>query len=285
MLTIEEEVSLSQRIQDWDLSAINKLVEANLSFVVSIAKEYQYNWLPLDDLISEGNFWLIEAAKKFDPTRGFKFISYAVHWIRSYINAALYDKSRIINVPQNQLKLWYAIKKVEKNLSQILHRYPTEQEIYDTLIDKYPHLVNLHRSYKSEHLMQVARPNISEKDILPVSNIACNQIFSIDKDIPGWDNLKMMDTFSFLSQYSEIYSNSFSIEIEDTLWIEVESVLSFLNDSTEKDIIKMFFGLKPYDKAHSYDEIGEKFWKNRETIRLWKNKIISKLKARISHLD
>ena len=133
MITADEETHLTRRIKEGDQEALDKMVRANLRFVVSVAKQYQHQGLPLGDLINEGNVGLIKAAKKFDETRGFKFISYAVWWIRQAIMEALSEKARVIRIPLNQVGVLSKINKAYARLEQDLGRVPSPEEIADEL--------------------------------------------------------------------------------------------------------------------------------------------------------
>lgn len=245
MISPEEEVELAQKIKAGDKNALDRLVKANLRFVVSVAKQYQNQGLGLQDLINEGNLGLIKAARRFDETRGFKFISYAVWWIRQSISHAIADQSRIVRLPVNQLGTVNRIKKEVSRLEQILNRPPTIEEISE-VIELPPDKIN--------EIIKIASRHIS-----------------MDAPINTEDDTNFIDTF-----VSEDAARTDSVLLKESLEHEIGETLSVL-EPREKDLICMFFGI---GKSHEYtlDEIGEKFNLTREGARQVKEKALKKLK-------
>jgi len=245
MISPEEEVELAQQIKVGNKEALDRLVKANLRFVVSVAKQYQNQGLGLQDLINEGNLGLIKAARRFDETRGFKFISYAVWWIRQSISHAIADQSRIVRLPVNQLGIVNRIKKEVSRLEQILNRPPTIEEIAEEI--------------------DIAADKINE-----IIKIASRHI-SMDAPINTEDDTNFIDTF-----VSEDVIRTDSILIKESLEYEIDETLEVL-EPREKELICMFFGI---GKSHEYtlDEIGEHFKITREGARQIKEKALKKLK-------
>jgi RNA polymerase primary sigma factor len=245
MVTPEEEVELAQQIKAGSKEALDKLVKANLRFVVSVAKQYQNQGLGLQDLINEGNLGLIKAAKRFDETRGFKFISYAVWWIRQSISHAIADQSRIVRLPVNQLGAVNRIKKEISKLEQVYNRPPTVEEIAE-VIDLTPDKIG--------EIVKIASRHIS-----------------MDAPINSEDDTNFIDTF-----VSEEITHTDSLLIRESLEKEVKHSLEIL-DERERELICMFFGI---GKSHEYtlDEIGEKFNLTREGARQIKEKALKKLR-------
>jgi RNA polymerase primary sigma factor len=247
MITIEEETRLARRIREGDQAALDKLTRANLRFVVSVAKQYQNQGLPLIDLINEGNLGLIKAAKKFDETRGFKFISYAVWWIRQSILEALSEKSRVIRIPLNQVGVLSKINKTIGKLEQDLERIPTHEEISEVL--DIP-------EYKISETVKTSLKHTSFDAPLGGDSEASAMIeVLINPDSPSADNLL----------------------IHESLRTEIERSLDTL-DPRSKNVIKMFYGI---DQAcpRSLDEIGQKLDISRERARQIKEKGIKKLRV------
>jgi RNA polymerase primary sigma factor len=245
MITPDEEVELAQQIKAGNKEALDKLVKANLRFVVSVAKQYQNQGLGLQDLINEGNLGLIKAAKRFDETRGFKFISYAVWWIRQSISHAIADQSRIVRLPVNQLGAVNRIKKEISRLEQVYNRPPTVEEIAE-VIDLPPDKIG--------EIVKIAARHIS-----------------MDAPISNDDDTNFIDTF-----VSEEVTHTDSILIRESLEKEISHTLDVLDDR-ERELICMFFGI---GKSHEYtlDEIGEKFNITREGARQIKEKALKKLR-------
>lgn len=247
MITIEEETILARKIRNGDQDALQKLTKANLRFVVSVAKQYQNQGLPLIDIINEGNVGLIKAAKKFDETRGFKFISYAVWWIRQSILEALSEKSRIIRIPLNQVGVLGKINKVVCKLEQDLERIPTHEEISAAL-------------------------NILE---CKVSETITASLKSSSIDAPLGGNEESSSMLEVLVNNDSPLADR--MLIQESLKIEIERSLSTL-DSRSKDVIKMFYGIDHICPI-SLDEIGHKLEISRERARQIKEKSIKKLRV------
>ena len=238
LITVEEEVDLAQRIKKGDKEALEKLTRANLRFVVSVAKQYQNQGLSLPDLINEGNLGLIKAAEKFDETRGFKFISYAVWWIRQSILQALAEQSRIVRLPLNQVGSLNKINKAFARFEQEHERTPSPEELADEL----------------------DLPKEKVTDTLRVSG----RHVSVGEDNSLLDVLVNSD--------SPIADRGL---INESLGTEVERALSTLTDR-ERDIIKYFFGIGCSEMT--LEEIGEKFGLTRERVRQIKEKAIRRLR-------
>lgn len=244
LITVEEEVELAQAIKRGDRAALEKLTRANLRFVVSVAKQYQNQGLSLPDLINEGNLGLIKAAEKFDETRGFKFISYAVWWIRQSILQALAEQSRIVRFPLNQVGSLNKISKAFSKFEQENERKPSAEEL-------------------------------SEQLDIPVDKIADSLKVSgrhISMDAPfveGEDN-SLLDVL--VNDDAPIADRSL---INESLQQEIERALSTLTER-ESDIIKMFFGIGCQEMT--LEEIGDKFQLTRERVRQIKEKAIKRLR-------
>lgn len=245
MITADEEVELAQKIRAGDQQALEKLVNANLRFVVSVAKQYQNQGLSLPDLINEGNLGLIKAAKRFDETRGFKFISYAVWWIRQSILQALAEQSRIIRLPLNQVGSLNKIKKASSKLEQEFERLPSADEIAEQL-DLPEH--------KIENALKISTRYISMDAPLKADE---DQVF-LDQYIP--DDVE--DTDEPL--------------MRESLGREIQRSLASLSEK-ERDVINMYYGI---GMSHGYtlEEIGAKFDLTRERVRQIKEKAIRRLK-------
>ena len=244
LITVEEEVELAQRIRKGDRTALEKLTRANLRFVVSVAKQYQNQGLSLPDLINEGNLGLIKAAEKFDETRGFKFISYAVWWIRQSILQALAEQSRIVRLPLNQVGSLNKINKAFSKFEQENERIPSTEELADVL--------------------EITKEKIA--DTLRVSG----RHVSVDAPfIEGEDN-SLLDVL--------VNSDSPNADrglINESLSREIERALATLTER-ERDIIKLFFGIGVQEMT--LEEIGEKFGLTRERVRQIKEKAIRRLR-------
>ncbi len=246
LITPEEEVALAIRIKNGDERALEKLTKANLRFVVSVAKQYQNQGLTLPDLINEGNLGLIKAAQRFDETRGFKFISYAVWWIRQSILQALAEQSRIVRLPLNKVGLSNRISKAYSLLEQEFEREPSAEELASFL----------------------------EMDIEEVRATLGAGIRHVSMDQPlmdGEDNT-LMDVM--------INPNAIGTDFEvlnASLKTEIERSLSTLSER-QKDVIRFFFGIG-IDHALSLEDIGERFNLTRERVRQIKDKAITKLRT------
>ena len=250
LITVDEEVELAQKIKQGDQAALDKLVSANLRFVVSVAKQYQNQGLSLPDLIDEGNLGLIKAAQKFDETRGFKFISYAVWWIRQSILQALAEQSRIVRLPLNQVGSLNKIGKALQRFEQENERRPSPAELAEQLdvpVEKIADTMKVSGRHVSVDAPFVDGEDNSLLDVLP------------NEDSPMAD--------SSLTQ--------------ESLSKEVNRALEQLNPR-ERDILKMFFGIGC--KEMTLEEIGAKFDLTRERVRQIKEKAIRRLKGQKSKL-
>ena len=245
LITAEEEVELAQKIKAGDEKALDKMTKANLRFVVSVAKQYQNLGLTLPDLINEGNLGLIKAAKRFDETRGFKFISYAVWWIRQSILQALAEQSRIVRLPLNKIGSINKINKAYAQLEQKFERPPTAEEIAE-LVDL--SLTEVKQSLKNtgRHVSMDA-PLIEGED----SNLY---------DVMGSDESPSPDTQLMLESLRE----------------EIRRALDTLTPR-EADVVSSYFGLNA-GHAMTLEEIGEKFDLTRERVRQIKEKAVRRLK-------
>ena len=245
LITAEEEVELAQRIKAGDELALEKLTKANLRFVVSVAKQYQNQGLSLPDLINEGNLGLIKAAKRFDETRGFKFISYAVWWIRQSILQALAEQSRIVRLPLNKIGSINKINKTYASLEQKYEREPSADEIANVL-------------------------EISANDVRESQRNSGRHI-SMDAPLVDGEDSNLYDVI--MSGESPNPDDSL---INDSLRTEIERSLTTLTER-EADVIRLYFGLGS-KHAMTLEEIGEKFDLTRERVRQIKEKGIRRLK-------
>jgi RNA polymerase primary sigma factor len=247
LITPEEEVSLAIRIKNGDQKALDKLTKANLRFVVSVAKQYQNQGLTLPDLINEGNLGLIKAAQRFDETRGFKFISYAVWWIRQSILQALAEQSRIVRLPLNKVGLSNRIGKAYSQLEQEFEREPTAEELATFL----------------------------DLDIEEITATLSSGVRHVSMDQPladGEDNT-LMDTMA----NPNAISTDDELAFKASLQTEIERSLSTLSER-QKEVIRYFFGIG-IDHALSLEDIGERFNLTRERVRQIKDKAITKLRT------
>ncbi len=245
LLTTEEEIDLARRIRKGEQTALEKLTKANLRFVVSVAKQYQNQGLSLGDLINEGNLGLIKAAKRFDETRGFKFISYAVWWIRQSILQALAEQSRVVRLPLNRVGALNKIGKAYSNLEQTYEREPSPEEIADAL-DMTPFEVTDTLKMSGRHLSMDAPFNQGEDNRL--LDILHNDLE------PQPDNSLM----------------------SESLKKEVDRALATLSPR-EAEVIRLYFGLN-IEHPLTLEEIGEKFSLTRERVRQIKEKAIRRLR-------
>jgi RNA polymerase primary sigma factor len=245
LITVEEEVELAQRIRAGDRIALEKLTRANLRFVVSVAKQYQNQGLSLPDLINEGNLGLIKAAEKFDETRGFKFISYAVWWIRQSILQALAEQSRIVRLPLNQVGSLNKINKAFSKFEQENERKPSPEELSEILdipVDKIADTMKVSGRHISVDAPFVEGEDNSLLDVM------------INDDSPNADR----------------------VLINESLSKEIERVLAFTLSDRERDIVKKFFGIGVAEMT--LEEIGDEFGLTRERVRQIKEKAIRKLR-------
>ena len=246
LITAEEEVRLAQRIKKGDGEALERLTKANLRFVVSVAKQYQNQGLTLGDLINEGNLGLIKAAQRFDETRGFKFISYAVWWIRQSILQALAEQSRIVRLPLNKIGSINKINKTFSKLEQEFEREPSTEEIATA--------------------MEVSIDDI--KDAMRTSG----RHISMDAPLQQGEDSTLIDVLGDDDQPHPDASL-----ITESLRREVERALSTLTNR-EADVISLYFGLAVGEQPMTLEEIGERFDLTRERVRQIKEKAIRRLK-------
>jgi RNA polymerase primary sigma factor len=247
LLKPNEEVELARKIKQNDIEALQKLVNANLRFVVSVSKAYQHNGLLLEDLINEGNLGLIKAAHRFDETRGFKFISYAVWWIRQSILQAIAEQSRLIRLPLNRIGVLTKIKKTQQLLEQKYDREPTFEEIAE-----YLELAPEEIAYSLKNSRRPVSVNS------PINATANNRIIDILKN----------------HQMSEPDSEV----MEDSLKQEVNEILKTLKDR-EARILQLYYGLNG-ENPHTLEEVGVVFKLTRERVRQIKEKALTKLQSK-----
>ena len=250
LISVEEEVELSQRIREGDEAALQKLITANLRFVVSVAKQYQNQGLSLSDLIDEGNLGLIKAAQKFDETRGFKFISYAVWWIRQSILQAIAEQSRHVRVPLNKVGELNRVNKAQARFEQEHERRASAEELAEELdipIDRISETLKY-----NGHTVSVDAPFAEGED---------NSLLDV---LPNNDTPMADATLN-----------------QESLATEVERVLEQLG-SRERDIVKMFFGIGCPEMT--LEEIGDRFDLSRERVRQIKEKAIRSLRGPRSRL-
>ena len=245
LISAEEEVELARRIKQGDEKALDRLVKANLRFVVSVSKQYQNQGLSLPDLINEGNLGLIKAAQRFDETRGFKFISYAVWWIRQSILQALAEQARIVRLPLNKIGSINKINKTFSRLEQEFEREPSAEEIGIVL-------------------------DIAPKDVKESLRTSGRHV-SMDAPLSQGEDGDMYDLFE--NEDSPTPDKSL---ITDSLRKEIERALTTLTQR-ESDIVNLYFGLNGKHQ-HTLEEIGEEFSLTRERVRQIKEKAIRRLK-------
>lgn len=244
LITVEEEVELAQAIRKGDRRALEKLTKANLRFVVSVAKQYQNQGLSLPDLINEGNIGLIKAAEKFDETRGFKFISYAVWWIRQSILQALAEQSRIVRLPLNQVGTLNKINKALQKFEQENGRRPSPEEL----------------------AFELDMPEEKVAEALKVSG----KHVSVDAPFVEGEDNSLLDVL-----VNEDAPNTDRLLINESLSTEIDRALATLSER-EADIIKLFFGIGCQEMT--LEEIGDKFTLSRERVRQIKEKAIRRLR-------
>lgn len=245
LITPDEEVELAKRIQNGDQRALEKLTQANLRFVVSVAKQYQNQGLSLGDLINEGNLGLIKAAKRFDETRGFKFISYAVWWIRQSILQALAEQSRIVRLPLNRVGALNKIGKELSKLEQEYERLPSASELSESL--------------------EMTVNEVS--DTLKISG----RHLSVDAPFAQGEDNRLLDVLA-----NDETPNPDLELMSESLKVEIERALSKLS-TREAEVIRLYFGI---GREHSLtlEEIGERFDLTRERVRQIKEKALRKLR-------
>jgi RNA polymerase primary sigma factor len=247
LLTPEEEVELAKRIKQGDQAALEKLTKANLRFVVSVAKQYQNQGLSLSDLINEGNLGLIKAAQRFDETRGFKFISYAVWWIRQSILQALAEQSRIVRLPLNKVGSLNKINKAFSELEQEYEREPSPEELAEML-------------------------DIPTEEVETTLGVAARHVSMDAPFVEGEDN-SLLDVL----ENSGTPETDQALEYNESLRREIDRSLSTLTDR-QCDVIKLYFGIG-VEHPMSLEDIGEKFGLTRERVRQIKDKAINKLRS------
>ncbi len=245
LLTPDEEVELAKRIKEGDQIALEKLTKANLRFVVSVAKQYQNQGLSLGDLINEGNLGLIKAAQRFDETRGFKFISYAVWWIRQSILQALAEQSRIVRLPLNRVGSLNKISKTFSELEQKFEREPSPEELADVL-------------------------DVTTAEVVDTMKISGRHV-SMDAPFVQGEENSLLDVLE-----NDGEETPDSGLMDDSLRREVQRALSTLTQR-EADVITLYFGLNG-EHAMTLEEIGEKFNLTRERVRQIKEKAIRRLR-------
>jgi len=245
LITANEEIELAKRIKKGDNIALEKLTKANLRFVVSVAKQYQNQGLSLADLINEGNIGLIKAAKRFDETRGFKFISYAVWWIRQAILQALAEQSRIVRLPLNRVGTLHKIGKISSSLEQQYGREPSANEIAQEL-------------------------ELSEKEVADTLKIS-NSHLSLDAPFSTSEDNSLIDVLE-----DEFQPSPDECLLDESLRVEIEKALDTLTPR-ESEVINLYFGLTQ-EKPLTLEEIGARFSLTRERVRQIKEKAIKRLR-------
>lgn len=246
MMSEEEEVKVAKRIREGDPDALEQLVQANLRFVVSVAKQYQNQGLALNDLINEGNIGLIKAASKFDETKGFKFISYAVWWIRQSILQALIEQPRVVRLPMNKATIYNKIQRAIVDFEQKNQREPSNDELAEMLEMKPDELAVL-RATLTFHL-------------------------SVDTPVGDDDDTTSLDLMT-----DSTMATPDSNLIDESLHDELEHALQALSER-EVEIVKYYFGLNEFNQSYSLDEIGIKMNLTRERVRQLKDKAIRKMR-------
>lgn len=247
LLTPEEEVDLARRIKQGDQEALEKLTKANLRFVVSVAKQYQNQGLSLSDLINEGNLGLIKAAQRFDETRGFKFISYAVWWIRQSILQALAEQSRIVRLPLNKVGSLNKINKAFSQLEQEYEREPSPEELA-TLLD------------------------IDSEEVETTLGVAARHV-SVDAPFVDGEDNSLLDVLENMGTPN----TDSHLAYMESLRREIERSLDTLTPR-QKDVIKLYFGIGT-EHSMSLEDIGDRFGLTRERVRQIKDKAINKLRT------
>ncbi len=245
LISAQEEVELAKKIKEGDQDALERLTKANLRFVVSVAKQYQNQGLSLADLINEGNIGLIKAAKRFDETRGFKFISYAVWWIRQAVLQALAEQSRIVRLPLNRVGTLHKIGKISSSLEQEYGRGPSPDEI----------------------ARELELTAVEVSDTLKISN----SHLSLDAPFSTSEDNSLMDVLE-----DEFQPAPDEALLDESLRLEIEKALDTLS-SREAEVINLYFGLN-HEKALTLEEIGARFNLTRERVRQIKEKAIRRLR-------
>ena len=253
LISADEEVQLAKRIREGDQAALEKLTKSNLRFVVSVAKQYQNQGLSLPDLINEGNLGLIKAAKRFDETRGFKFISYAVWWIRQSILQALAEQARIVRLPLNQVGSLNKINKAFSKLEQEFERTPSAEELAEVL-------------------------DIAEDKVADTMRVSGRHVSMDAPFVQGEENTLLDVLVNGDSPRAD------TLLISESLQKEIERSLSTLTER-ERDVVRLFYGIG-FNHEYTLEEIGDKFDLTRERVRQIKEKAIKRLKhsSRSKHL-
>jgi len=247
LITPEEEVKLAIRIKQGDQKALDKLTKANLRFVVSVAKQYQNQGLTLPDLINEGNLGLIKAAQRFDETRGFKFISYAVWWIRQSILQALAEQSRIVRLPLNKVGLTNRIQKAYSQLEQQFEREPSPEELAEVL-------------------------ELDIEEVRSTIGIGGRHV-SVDTPLSEGEDNTLIDVM----ENTNADRAETNVEHNESLKIDIDRSLQTLTER-QKEVICFFFGIG-VDHPMSLEDIGDRFSLTRERVRQIKDKAITKLRS------
>lgn len=247
LISPEEEVKLARLIKQGDQKALDRLTKANLRFVVSVAKQYQNQGLSLPDLINEGNLGLIKAAQRFDETRGFKFISYAVWWIRQSILQALAEQARIVRLPLNKVGLTNRIQKTYSQLEQEFEREPSAEELAEAL-------------------------GMEIEEVSASMGIAARHV-SVDTPLSEGEDNTLLDVL----ENPNAEKTDGDLDHKESLKIEIERSLTTLTER-QKEVICYFFGIG-VDHPMSLEDIGEKFSLTRERVRQIKDKAITKLRS------
>jgi len=253
LISADEEVQLAKRIREGDQAALEKLTKSNLRFVVSVAKQYQNQGLSLPDLINEGHLGLIKAAKRFDETRGFKFISYAVWWIRQSILQALAEQARIVRLPLNQVGSLNKINKAFSKLEQEFERTPSAEELAELL-------------------------DIAEDKVADTMRVSGRHV-SMDAPFVQGEENTLLDVL-----VNNDSPRADTMLISESLQKEIERSLSTLTER-ERDVVRLFYGIG-FNHEYTLEEIGDKFDLTRERVRQIKEKAIKRLKhsSRSKHL-
>lgn len=246
LITADEEVELAQRIRNGDRAALEKLIKANLRFVVSVSKQYQNQGLSLPDLINEGNLGLMKAAKRYDETRGFKFISYAVWWIRQSILQAIIEYSRIVRLPVNKVTSYNKVQTAYSHFFQEFEREPTMKELSDLV-------------------------NMPENVVVELLNIG-NKHLSFDSPLGGEDSESTLEDFYFDTDYEQTDDTL----LKESLNKDIDIKLNILSPR-EKEVLKAFYGLNGEEELN-LDEIGDMFGLSGERVRQIKERAIQKLR-------
>lgn len=247
LLTPEEEVELAKRIKQGDQESLERLTKSNLRFVVSVAKQYQNQGLSLSDLINEGNLGLIKAAQRFDETRGFKFISYAVWWIRQSILQALAEQSRIVRLPLNKVGSLNKINKAFSQLEQEYEREPSPSELAAIL-------------------------NIDSEEVETTLGVAARHV-SVDAPFAEGEDSSLLDVL----ENTGTPRTDLQLEYAESLRREIDRSLSTLTDR-QREVLMLYFGIGS-EHSMSLEDIGEKFGLTRERVRQIKDKAINKLRT------